>query len=321
MKRNYIKGIISVLIASMCYGITPILSKFVLNGGMPATFVHNILGSSAEILCENQARMLPNECVVGISMGIACIISLILCLVTKKSIKITKKQVFQLALCGGAARAAMLLLISYAYLRIPSGLAVIITFTYPVFVVLERSLFFKEKFTPTKLILLVMAVAGIALMSNDSIHGKIDFAGILLALMAGIAYSVYFIAGRDSAYTNLDSSVSNFYIALFACIVCFIVSIITKRIQLPADFVMWLILTSEAFIGNVIALRLLLNGIKLLGSATASALNTIEPVFVLLASMLIFDEKVGLLKGIGIFLVVLSAIIGICSMQHKALET
>ncbi len=39
MKRKHILGVLCVVLASACYGITPILSNAALNGGLPASFV------------------------------------------------------------------------------------------------------------------------------------------------------------------------------------------------------------------------------------------------------------------------------------------
>ena len=317
MKKKHIIGIIAVILASACYGITPILSNIALKGGLPVEFVQKVFGSSAEILCANEERALCNESVVGISMGIACIFSLILCLLTKKKLRITGKQTFQLSLFGGGALSATLLMITYAYLRIPAGLTIVINFTYPVFVLIALCLFFKEKFTPFKLIPLITAIIGIGLISGKSFSGSIDPVGILIALASGITYAIYFIAGKNSAYAPLETSVSNVYITGSACIICIAAALITGRFALPADFFMWAVLILYSLLGYVIGLRLLLTGIKLLGSAAASALNTLEPVFVSLTSMIVFGETIGLLEGSGMVLVLASAVTAILALKKN----
>ena len=321
VKRKYIKGIIAVILASAIYGITPIFSNVALQGGLPAEFVHKLFGNSAEILCACEERKITNESLIGISMGLACIMSLIVSLVGRKKIRITGKQTLQLSLFGGGALAATLLLISYAYLRIPAGLTIVINFTYPVFVLIALSLFFKEKFTPLRLIPLIMALAGIALISSGSFSGKIDPIGVLIAVASGITYAVYFIAGKNSAYASLDTSVSNVYITGSACIIGIIAALISGRFTLPADFFMWSLLILYSLLGYVIGLRLLLTGIKLLGSVTASALNTLEPLFVFLCSMIVFGETAGLLEGLGIFLVLASAVIAIIALRKGDKKT
>ena len=69
------------------------------------------------------------------------------------------------------------------------------------------------------------------------------------------------------------------------------------------------------------ALRLLLAGIKLLGSVSASALNTLEPAFASLTSMAVFGEAMGLLKGCGVILVLAAAVIGILTLNRDDSKT
>ena len=77
MKRKHILGVLCVVLASACYGITPILSNAALNGGLPASFVARLFPrGGAEFLIADASREMTNECVVLYSMGIASLLSL-----------------------------------------------------------------------------------------------------------------------------------------------------------------------------------------------------------------------------------------------------
>lgn len=122
MKRKHILGVLCVVLASACYGITPILSNAALNGGLPASFVARLFPrGGAEFLIADASREMTNECVVLYSMGIASLLSLFNCLIGKKRLDVSGKQLVQLAAFGGGALAGTLLLITYAYLRIPAN--------------------------------------------------------------------------------------------------------------------------------------------------------------------------------------------------------
>ena len=210
MKRKTLLGILAVVLASMCYGITPILSNAALNGGLPADFVIRFFGENALPLMQaNEARKLPNESVVAFSMGIACILSLINCLIARKSPKVQFKQAWQLVVMGGGAFALTCLLISFAYNYIPAGMTIVLHFTYPVFVLLASLLFFGERVTPLKFCSLAAAIAGIVLMSVGSFGGSIKPIGIILALISGMTYAAYFLAGKNASYSELDTPISN----------------------------------------------------------------------------------------------------------------
>lgn len=322
MKRKTLYGVLCVVLASMCYGITPILSNAALKGGLPADFVQRVFGESAvPIMAISRDRALSNESVVGLSMGIACILSFITCLVMRKKPRVSGKQMWQLCLMGGGAFAVTCLLISFAYNFIPAGMAIVLHFTYPVSVLLISMLLFKEKVTPLKLISLAAAIIGIVLMSSGGFSGEVRPIGIVLALVSGLTYALYFLAGRNAEYSKLDTGVSNIYITGSACLICLIAGLIGGRLELPADWFMWLILFLEALLGYTIGLQLLLQGVRLIGSTTASALNTLEPAFASITSMIVFGETMGFLKGFGVVLVLLAAMFSIIAIKHNRKET
>lgn len=312
-------GVLFVALASVCYGITPILSKSALRGGLPNEFVERVFGSGrfASALMETPVRAVSNETLVALCMGIACVISLLNALMGGKKLTVDGRQFFHLSALGGGGLAATLLLITYAYLYIPAGMTIVINFTYPVFVLLAGMLFFKERASSALFTSLLFAIVGIALISSESLSGKIELIGVLLALASGIAYAIYFLAGKNSSYASLDSAVTNFYITGAASVLSFIVAVATKRISIPTDPFMWLLLFLEAAFGYIFGLRFLLAGIRILGSAPAAALNTLEPVFASLTSMLVFGETIGLLKGVGIALVLLGALISILALRNQ----
>ncbi len=318
-----IPGVICVVLASMCYGITPILSNTALKGGLPADFLTRLFGYAPESMVLSEAKAMPNESVVGFGMGIACLLSLIPCLIKGRSLRVTGKQALHMALFGGGGFTATMLLISYAYLSIPAGTTIVLNFTYPIMVALISALFFKERLRLSNIAALLLAVVGIALISGlgasgSSALGDDPSLGIPLALLSGLAYAVYFLAGRHASYASLDTSVSNFYITGSAAVICFMIAACTGRFCLPPNGFMWLVLLSSGILGYMIGLRLLLKGIRLLGSAAASALNTLEPVFASLTSMLVFSEPMGLIKAVGCALVLAGALISILAMRKKA---
>lgn len=320
-KDPRVLGIICVVLASMCYGITPILSNVVLKGGLPGDFLTRVFGSAPAWALIDPARAMPNESFTGFGMAIACVISLLSCLPGRKSLRVTGKQALHLCLFGGGGFAATMLLISYSYLCIPAGMTIVLNFTYPVLVALLSAAFFHERLRPIGVVGLVLAILGIALISGLGAEGGLDLGskpalGIPLALLSGVAYAVYFLAGRHSAYATLDTSVSNVYITGSASLLSFAAAFITGRFRVPPTAFIWLVLLAGGIIGSVLGIRLLLKGIRLLGSTPASALNTLEPVFASVTSMLVFGEAMGLQKIAGAALVLLGALFSILAMKR-----
>ena len=102
MKRKTLIGVLCVVLASMCYGITPILSNAALRGGLPADFVLRVFGEGAvSVMAADASRAMSNESVVGISMGIACVLSAAVCLIGGRRLRVSGKQTWQLLVMGG----------------------------------------------------------------------------------------------------------------------------------------------------------------------------------------------------------------------------
>lgn len=321
-RSKRILGIVLVVLASMCYGITPILSNTALKGGLPEDFLVRLLGRAPSAMALDPERAMPNESVVCFSMGIACVLSVIMCLITRKSLKVSAKQLLHMAAFGGGGFAATMLLITYAYLFIPAGTTIVLNFTYPVMVAVISALVFREKLRPVTWAALALALGGIALISGlgasgASALGPKPGVGIPLALASGLAYAVYFLAGRHASYSTLDTSVANVYITGPAALICLAIALISGRFRLPPNWFMWLVLLSSGVLGSMLGLRMLLAGIRLLGSVTASALNTLEPVFASVTSVIVFGEVMGGMKLLGCGLVLLGALISIIAAGRK----
>ena len=319
MKRNSrFLGVLCVVLASMCYGITPILSNTALKGGLPADFLTGLLGYVPDVAVLDPDRAMLNESVVGFGMAIACVLSLLVCLFERRSLRVHPRQALELSLFGGGGFTATMLLISYSYLCIPAGTTIVLNFTYPILVAVISAIMFRERLRLPTVLALLTAVAGVALISGlgaggDAL-GKNPALGIPLALLSGLAYAVYFLAGRHASYRELDTSVSNVFITGSAAVFCFTAALVTGRFRLPPTWFTWLVLLSSGVLGYMVGLRLLLKGIRLLGSTAASALNTLEPVFASLTGMLVFSESMTLMKGAGIVLVLAGALISILFM-------
>ena len=319
-KNKRIWGVICVVLASMCYGITPILSNTALKGGLPEDFLLRVIGRAPSSMVLDASHAMPNESVVGFGMGLACILSLISCLIGRKSLKVSPRQALEMAGFGGGGFTATMLLISYAYLSIPAGMTIVLNFTYPILVAVFSAIFFKERLRWPGILALVFAITGVALISglgaSGAEMGSSPALGITLALLSGVAYAVYFLAGRHASYREIDTSVANVYITGSAAVLCFIIAFAAGRFRLPPNGFMWLVLLSSGILGYMVALRLLLMGIRLLGSTTASALNTLEPVFASVTSMLVFGEIMTGQKIAGAALVLIGALISILAMKR-----
>ena len=210
------KGVLAVVVASILYGVMPAFIKQALNEGMNS-------GS-----------------IVFYRFLFAWMFAFIILKVRKTSLKVNKKQLCSMAFFGtvGFGLTSALLAMSYNY--IPTGLATMLHFTYPLFVTIAMVIIFKESVTLPKILSCLFALVGLGLMADFS---KLDGMGIFLSVSAGVTYATYVIANKKSSMASLDSLVVIFYVNLFASGIFGVKALATKEFMLIPNIKVLLIIS------------------------------------------------------------------------------
>ena len=275
------KGVLAVVVASFLYGIMPIFTKRALMEGM------------------------TSGAVVFYRLFFSAVVSFIVLKVLGIDMKATARQITEMAVMGVIGFGATMALLTMAYSLIPTGLATMLHFTYPLFVTVVMTVFFKEKMTKAKAFACLCAMGGLVLMADFS---SLSVAGIVLAVCSGITYASYVIANKKLEFASLHGLVIVFYVSCFAAVFFGIKAVITKEMMLPpSPLALALVLTIAVFC-TVVTLFLLTYGIKTLGASTASVLNMLEPVISLIAGMIIYKEAIAAKGIMGCVLVILAGI-------------
>ncbi len=275
------KGVLAVVVASFLYGIMPIFTKRALLEGM------------------------TSGAVVFYRLFFAAIVSFIVLKVLGIDIAVTKRQLTEMAIMGVIGFGATMALLTMVYSLIPTGLATMLHFTYPLFVTLVMTVLFREKISRMKIVACLCAVGGILLIADFS---SLSVAGVLLALASGTTYAAYVIANKKLTFGRLHGLVIVFYVSSFAAVFFGIKAVVTKEMMLPCSALALVLLLIIAVFCTVTTLFLLTYGIKTLGASTASMLNMLEPVIGLVAGMIVYKEAIGLKAGIGCLLIVFTGI-------------
>ncbi len=210
---------------------------------------------------------------------------------------------------------------SYCYFRnvevSSAAVAAILMYTSPIFVTLLSAIFFKEKLTKTKLLALILAILGCALVSG--IAGGIatpSVTGILLGLGSGIGYALYSIFGRFA----LNKGYSPFFVTAmtftFACagVLPFInvTALATKLINEPKYILLALLM---GLIGSCTPFALYTVGLRYMEASKAAILATLEPIVTALVGTFFYKEPIDLFIILGIIMVLIAGIL--CSGPGK----
>ena len=203
---------------------------------------------------------------------------------------------------------------SWAYMKAVNltslGVAAVLLYTAPTFVMLFSILLFGEKMTKTKGIVLLMTFVGCILVTG-LLEGGAAFTwqGIAIGLASGIGYALYSIFGTYAIKAGYGSLTISFYTFLMATItMAFLVepaAVVTQITELGQ----WPLAVSFALLTTVVPYLSYTKGLSGLPASKASVTATIEPVVAAVLGIVVFHESVSMMKLTGIVLVLSSVVV------------
>jgi drug/metabolite transporter (DMT)-like permease len=214
-----------------------------------------------------------------------------------------------------------LLFFTYSYFQCISmtslSTAAILLYTAPSMVMLMSLVIFHERLTAAKLIALVMAFAGCALVSGLSGGGSITARGILYGLCAGFGYALYSIFARLLLNRGYDGRTINFYAMLFAFAgACVIWDISTPAALMFSSTSGLLWSLGSGIVSCYLPYLLYTYGMTKVETGKASVMASTEPVVATLMGALIYKEKMPFISVLGVLLVI-GAVVVLNMRIHK----
>ena len=250
--------------------------------------------------------------IVAVRVTLAALVfSLILLIKDRKGFKISPKDI-PLFLGLGLGSILFFTVCYFAAITImPLSTAAILLYTSPFWIMLMSVLFFREKLNAVKIIALIMAFGGCVLVSGISGEG-ITFVGLLIGLGSGIGYGLYSILGTIALkrYSPYTVTTYTFIIAAVGSwFICRPKDMFTKFASAPN--LAWLIFFCflTALITAVIPFLFYTLGLHMVEACKAGILATVEPMVATIIGIVFFSERLTLLSGLGILLILVAVII------------
>lgn len=190
------------------------------------------------------------------------------------------------------------------------GVAAVLLYTAPTFVMLFSLVLFREKMTKTKGAVLGMTFLGCVLVAGLW-EGGAAFTGrgIFVGLCAGIGYALYSIFGTFAIRQGYGSLTISFYTFLTAAVfMAFCVNPV-EIVQRITVLEAWPLLVVFALLTTVVPYLCYTKGLGGLPASRAAVTATIEPVVAALLGIFVFHESASVLKIAGIALVLLSVVL------------
>ena len=216
-------------------------------------------------------------------------------------------RIFLLGLAGVAAS-------NYFYYvaieRTNVATAIIVQYTAPVWVLLYMLARRYEKPTLSKLLSVLLAITGIALVIGLFGGGKLhlDVKGVLAALAAAFSFAYYNIAGH-SILARFNRWVVLFYTTLSASLFWIIVNPPRQIAAAHYSSTSWLFLFVFAMLSVLIPFSLYFAGLQHLVPTKAIVASCLEPVFTVLIAAAALGEAVHGLQALGIAMVLAAIVV------------
>ena len=226
------------------------------------------------------------------STGAFIILFLLIFFRSREKLRVTKKELPQLAFFGVIGIAAVQFLYFMAISRMHVSFALIIEFTAPIWIVLWIK-YVKKRFVPTDMwIAIFLAFIGLLFIAQVWKGRTLDTIGLIAAFLDAIALSIYFLMGEKLTKTRDIQSLTFFGFA-FATLTWLIIlpiwnfpfEVFGERINMQGifdgfDTYGWVLIAWIIIFGTMVPYLLVITGLKTLSASTSSVIGMVEPVLV-----------------------------------------
>jgi len=195
------------------------------------------------------------------------------------------RNVILLGLLGFSPQAGLYFL---AVRYLDPGIASLLLYLYPAFVVGLGFLFFGKR--PRTAQILALAAASIGCMLTLWTRGVYPTIGYVFGLGVAISYAAYLVVA-DRILSGVDPVFSTANIMASAALVYWIVTLVSGSFLLPNTAVAIMGIAGMAVLATIVPIVALFASIRIIGSADYSLVSTVEPLFTVLLSALLLGER------------------------------
>ena len=239
----------------------------------------------------------------------AVVLIIILSFVRPRMLKVTPHALPFFALYGFCGIAVFYFSYTQAVIQTTVTTAVVLLYTAPAFVTLIAWRVWREHLDTHKIIALVLAFVGCALVARayDPAQLSLNLIGLLIGLAAGFTYALYTVFSK-SALERFSLWTALLYALLFGAIFLIPLQSMASFAPLVQKPGVWLVLLALAVGPTLGSLALYNAGLLRVPASNASVIATIEPVVASMLAFLFLGERLELLQMVGGVMVIAGAV-------------
>ena len=220
---------------------------------------------------------------------------------------IPRRRIIQLMLIGGLGQALITYLSLHALEYIPVGPLAFLFYTYPAWVALLAAVRRTERLTPVRVLALMLALTGVAIMIGAPTE-KLNPIGVLLALTSALLYSAY-LPALAHVQRDIPALLSTFLLIVGAAISFVIAALFAGELFVPSGAAVWSNIFVLALVSTVIAFSSLIRGLSVLGPVRTAIIATVEPFFTAILGALVLASQFGVVTLIGGILIAAAVLV------------
>ncbi len=195
----------------------------------------------------------------------------------------------------------------YAIEYIGSGLAMVLFFCYPIFVVLLDWLHGRN--IPSKLTMLGLTVVILGtLCLSDPQHWNISLLGLFWGLLCAFSFGVYFYTSQ-LAIKSISVISGTFCICLGNCLIFAILVLLNGNIQMPVTISAIGNIGALAVLSTLLPIYFVFVALRYIDSTKASILSVFEPIVTIILGVIFLNEKITIVQYIGVGVVLVGTLI------------
>ncbi|MFB6132744.1 MAG: DMT family transporter [Halanaeroarchaeum sp.] len=198
---------------------------------------------------------------------------------------------------GALGYAAMSGLFLWGVSLLNAGLAGILLYTYPAMVVVIAAAVLDERVTVRTVAAVVVAMAGVALVSGAQPRW-IDPLGIAVLLAAAVVYASYISVSRV-VLDQVDAAVLTAHVIPAAGASFVAYGAVRGTLSLPTTVAQWGIVVGVAALATAIPILAFFSAVALIGASRTSVVSTFEPVFTVALGVAILGEPLTVATVVG----------------------
>ena len=190
-----------------------------------------------------------------------------------------------------------------------AAVAIVLAYTFPVFVTLGARLFFREQIRWPQLLAIAVSLLGCGLLVRvyDPAVMQVSWLGTVVGLATGLTHAVYVLSSQRSV-TRHNPWVSLTYTVLFGVLALVVINLVLAPDQIAAvpGAGAWWVLALVALGPTLIGYAMFTSALRFIPGRTASLIAVIEAPAATLLSVLLLGERLLPVQIAGMALILLS---------------